>query len=286
MENYYHLNNAYTTDPLPLSDLYLVQIGRLYCPKGFVIGSHVHMNWFELTIVTDGEGSIFTNNVEVPVKSGDIYLSFPADVHKIVSSAENPLKYDFFSFFTENETLHTEMENILNSFQDERSRLFSDERIKSLVGQGIAEFCDTDNLYSRELLPNIFRQIIIYLIRDFKNKAATPFSNVNQAEILCYQVMNYIDTHIFVLKNLRQLSEVINYNYSYLSTLFKKTTGRTLLDYYGSSRLKTAKSLIREGKLKISEIAEHLNYASVYAFSKAYKKKYGVPPTASRKKET
>ena len=72
--------------------------------------------------------------------------------------------------------------------------------------------------------------------------------------------------------------------YDYLSSLFKKTTGRTLLDYYQSSRLRVARSLVKENNLKINEIAELLNYSSVYAFSKAYKNKYGICPTGLRKK--
>ena len=284
MDKYYHFDMPFLSNPFRFNDVYLVQIGRLYGKENFEAGKHLHMNWFELTIVTDGEGVITTNGVDIPVKNGDIYLSFPADVHNIRANLNTTIKYDFFSFYTVNERWNAALENILNEFHDARDRLFSDERISALVGNGIAEFTNEENEYREELLTNIFQQIIIYLLRDFKNKKATQtFANVNQAEILCYQMMNYIDTHIFALKNLHQLSDVINYNYSYLSNLFKKTTGRTLLEYYQNSKLKKARSLIKENKLKISEISDHLNYSSVYAFSKAYKKKYGVCPTATRK---
>ena len=137
------------------------------------------------------------------------------------------------------------------------------------------------------MLADILNQIVIYLIRDFQRKKGSyVYPSVNAAEILCYQIMYYIDTHIFALKNLTELSHFTNYNYSYLSTLFKKTTGRTVLEYYQESKLKTARCMIQEKKLKIGEIADLLNYSSVYAFSKAYKKKYGISPAADRKNAT
>ena len=68
------------------------------------------------------------------------------------------------------------------------------------------------------------------------------------------------------------------YSYGYLSALYKKTTSNTLSDYYRNKKLELAKHLVIEKKLKIGEIAEILNYSSVYAFSKAFKNKFGVSP--------
>lgn len=286
MKNYYHLNNIYRPDPLRLGDIYLIQIGRMFCLENTSYESHLHLNWFELTVVTDGEGSVTTNNVNIPVKSGDIYLSFPADVHQIHSSAEHPLKYDFFSFYTTNPAFNEQLEKILTQFQDPHERTFSDSRIQTLIVNSIAEFHHSDDalILSKELLENTFHSVIIYLIRDFNEKSLKKNQyNVNRADILCYQIMNYIDTHIFTLKNLNSLETITNYNYSYLSNLFKKTTNITLQEYYLNSKLNAAKQLIKERKLKIGEIAELLNYSSIYVFSHAYKNKYGVSPQEERR---
>jgi AraC-like DNA-binding protein len=266
-----------------------VQIGRRFCKENTVVDKHVHLNWFELTIVQGGEGIIRTNGKDIPVRSGDIHLSLPADLHEILSSKTKPLKYDYCSFAPEKEKWKTELERIIRDFNHAQSRVFSDERIKMLVNNAIAEYCEENREYSKDVLSSIFTQIVAYLIRDFKEKEKPVRSvNLNQAENLCYQAMNYIDTHVFTLKSLSQFSEIFSYNYSYFSALFKKTTGRTLLEYFQSAKLKKAKSLLLENSMTVSEISEHLNYSSVYAFSKAFKKKYGVCPTAIRaeKKQT
>ena len=118
----------------------------------------------------------------------------------------------------------------------------------------------------------------MYIIRNFNNSKRDD-RTVSDAEILCLQLMNYIDTHIYSLCNLYDLSDKFNYNYSYLSALFKKTTNKTLAEYFRNRKLETAKVLILEKNKKIGEIAEMLNYSSTFAFSKAFKEKYGISPS-------
>jgi mannose-6-phosphate isomerase-like protein (cupin superfamily) len=94
----YHLNNNYE-EPLQFGETLLIQIGRRFCETGEVIPTHAHRDWFELTIVTKGTGTIITNGKATQVKGGDIYLSFPCDLHEIHADC-NRLEYDFFSLLS------------------------------------------------------------------------------------------------------------------------------------------------------------------------------------------
>lgn len=279
----YHLDHFFET-PLKIDDINLVQIGRMFCSPETVIDEHLHLNWFELTIATEGKGILKTNSENIPIKSGDIYLSFPADVHTIYSDKSEPLKYDYLSFYPLNPEYLAKFEKIILHYQYPNSRLFFDSRISFLLESALLEFQNQNLQYRIETLSHILHLIEIFLIRkfDIENNHETLL-NPKQKEIFCFQVMNYIDTHIFTLKNLNEISTITNYNYSYISKLFRQTTGQTLLEYYSNSRLKKASVLISENRLKMKEIAGLLNYSSVYAFSKAYKEKYGIAPTATRK---
>lgn len=280
----YHIEKNFFDDSLFFGSCRLIQIGRLYCSGSTVVRKHAHFNWFELTVVTDGKGTVYTNDVGVPVKRGDIYLSFPCDFHSIVPDPDEPLKYDFFSFSSEDPEYSADLDRIVSTHMPADRRIIRSETISSLVSNAIAE-TDRSSPYSNKLLGAIFEQIIIRLIRKFLYDIKSPEHswNATDSEALCYQLMNYIDTHVYTMTSLDELSEMSNYNYSYLSSLFRKTTLTTLADYYRNRRLETAKSLIEENKLSITHIAELLNYSSIYTFSRAFKEKYGISPGKYKK---
>jgi len=281
----YHINKLFEFGQVNLDGIFLRQIGRLYCSAETEIAEHMHpQDLFELTIVTDGEGTVFTNSVATKVSRGDIYVSFPLDAHKIVSSKTAPLKYDFFAFALDDCELKQELKRISREYHSPHSRVIRDERIELLISNAIAEI-DSDNYQSNQLLSALFKQVIIYITRAFRS--LTPqnlYNNPSQHEILCYKLTNYIDTHIYSMKNLSELSKITGYSYGYLSTVFKKTTSYSLLSYYQNKKLDVARLLILENKISITEISEMLNYSSVYALSKAFTKQYGKSPRDYRTK--
>lgn len=278
MNSNYHLDNVYFSNPLEFDDIFLLQIGRLYCKNTTVVDTHIHTDLFELTVVTDGVGTVTTNGVPTQVKSGDIYLSMPCDIHKIESDMKNPLKYDFLAFTIKDNEFKTELYRIAEEYHSPDMRLFHDELVRRLTANAIAELTSA-NMYSNQLLNSVFRQILIYLIRDFQKTPDRNYpDNATSAEILCYRLMNYIDTHIYTMKNLSELCDATDYSYGYLSAQFKKNTSETLYEYYNKKRTDAACLLLKENKLTVSEISETLGYSTPYAFSKAFKNKFGLSP--------
>ena len=249
-----------------------------------MVDKHAHIDWYELTIVTQGKGTVITNDVEIPVRQGDIYLSFPCDFHAIVSDRTDPLRYDFFSFKTEDTELWEALIRVMETHARPDVRTVRDNVIASLVSGAIAEL-DRDDRYTAEMLKASFTQILVRLLRHFESGTETEHArySVTEAEALCYRLMNYIDTHIYTMTSLEELAEVTNYNYSYLSSLFHKTTSGMLTDYYRRRRLETARLLIEEGGLNITEIASLLRYSSIYTFSRAFKEYFNLSPSQYRK---
>ena len=279
----FHINKYFGSESLLIEDFHLVQIGRLYFAPLDFIKPHKQGDWFELTIVTDGEGSIFANGVATTVTRGSIFLSLPSDIHEIRSSRDAPLKYDFLCFYTDNEKYSDALKK-LSACLTPDNRVFSDERISALVCDAIMELINARD-YSNELLYAIFNQIVIYIIRDFEfGFTVDRKRNASQAEGICYRIMNYIDTHIYTMQGLSDLADAMQYNYSYLSDLFCKVTSDTLLHYYRTRRLEAAKLLLSEGKLSVGEIADLLHYASIYTFSRAFKEAFGTSPAQYRKR--
>ena len=283
--NNYRLSREFFKEPLELDGICVAQVGRLLSKKGTLIEVHVHTRLFEFTVVTDGEGFIFTNGTPTRVKKGDIYLSLPCDVHRIETDPEKLLKFDNVAFFIEDNPLKEEFDRIHQEFYFYKSRVFRDERIRPLISSAILEL-NSDEPYKKDILTSIFKQILIYALRSLRSTTPNQINdNMSQAEIVCHKIMNYIDTHVYSMKKLEELSEICDYSYGYLSSIFKKTTGSSLSNYYQERKLESSRLLILENKLSVTEIAETLNYSSVYSFSKAFTKHFGASPQKYRKQK-
>lgn len=173
------------------------------------------------------------------------------------------------------------MKNITRNYRGGDKRIFQDSKISQLIEYAISEFISQEQPHSQAALSDIFQLIIVYLIRDFNNIHQNT-TTVSEPEILCFQLMNYIDTHIYTIKKLEELAPKFNYSYGYLSGLFQRTTGKTLSEYHKHRKMETGKALILEKKKRISEIAEMLGY-NLYSFSKAFKNTYGISPKIMQK---
>ena len=282
----FHINFFYDPKSKALGSVNLLQIGRLFANENTLVESHAHSNFFELTVVLEGEGTVYANSVPTNVKRNDIYLSFPNDIHKIVSDPNNPLKFDFLAFSPVEPTLSAELKKIEMAHVAPTNRTFRDKNIPLLIDMGISELLNDDS--QTEIMDSILRLIILHIVKNFtkkpsKNKASQM--NPTKSDELCYQLMSYINSHIYEIKNLEELAESTNYCYPHLSSLFKRHTSQTLSEYFRFQKLEKAKSLMEETELSLTEIAEKLNYASIYSFSKAFKKQYKLSPGEYRKNQ-
>ena len=277
--NYHYIQNY--NPPVSYGNISLLQIGTAHMQPNTRVGVHSHVDFFELTAVTSGKGIISTNNVPVPVGEGDIYVSFPFDGHMLDSDSEEVMNYNFLAFFIKSNELLQDMEKLVLSNKSPSERIIRNETLSALLTSAISEM-KKERKYQKEYLESLFTQIVIQVIRSFNKHYAVP-SAPNKREELCYQVMDYINSNIYSIRSLSELSKHFSYDYTYISKIFTQTTSQSISEYYRFQRLEVAKELIRRGEFKLTEIAEKLNYSSIYAFSKAFKSQYSVSPREYRK---
>ncbi len=276
--NDYLIDFQFIKQPVYFDGIRLYQVGKKFCNEFTIVPSHTHINWFELTVVLEGKGKIYVNRNVAHVSEGDIFLSFPCDIHKIESDTNNPLKYSFLSFCLESENYKEDFNNITQNYYECEKRVFRDATIPTLIDQLIMEM--SLNEYGKEKVVScVLQQLLIFIHRDFSQRKNKNISNkVNHNEILCYKIMRYIDNNLFDIEILTDISKHFNYNYSYIAKIFKKTTNLTITQYLSNKKLERAKILIKEGNLSFTKIAELLNYASIYSFSKMFKLHFGLSP--------
>jgi AraC-like DNA-binding protein len=75
------------------------------------------------------------------------------------------------------------------------------------------------------------------------------------------------------------LAEKLNYDYTYLASLFSETEGRTIEQFVLLHKIERIKELIIYDELNLTDIAFKLHYSSVAALSNQFKKMTGLTPS-------
>ncbi len=75
------------------------------------------------------------------------------------------------------------------------------------------------------------------------------------------------------------LSESMQTDYTYLSSLFSESTGNTIEHYIIANKIERVKELLLYDELNLTEISYKLHYSSVAHLSNQFKKVTGMTPT-------
>jgi AraC-like DNA-binding protein len=108
-------------------------------------------------------------------------------------------------------------------------------------------------------------------------------SSRNQAEpVAIWKARKYIEEHAGEELSLPRVAKAVNIHPNYLSEKFKQVTGIKFVDYIARARFNTACDLLRNGNLRVSEIAFAAGFQSLSQFNRVFKRFSGKSPTQYR----
>ena len=123
-----------------------------------------------------------------------------------------------------------------------------------------------------------------YILDYYSKLLGEVYKNVKgreSAEIVA--VKDYIRENFKKEISLKELSEVACISQSYLSTLFKKETGKNYKDYLVEIRMEEAIRLLLSTEMKTYEIAYEIGYNNSRRFVDTFKNIYNMSPMEYRK---
>lgn len=129
---------------------------------------------------------------------------------------------------------------------------------------------------SEELFDYLIRKIII----SYEKAARLKKQDENRPIRI---VKQYVAEHYQDPLTLEQVSFVADLSPSYLSTVFKKDTGMTFLEYLSKIRMDAAKRLLKETNRTVADICGLVGYNDVRHFTKTFTKYSGLKPNEYRK---
>ena len=81
--------------------------------------------------------------------------------------------------------------------------------------------------------------------------------------------------------NLPYIAETLGYTPNYISTVFKKETGISVVQYITEQRMLAAKQLLSVQKLSVNVVCEKVGYTNPFYFSRRFKAYFGYAPSNS-----
>lgn len=123
------------------------------------------------------------------------------------------------------------------------------------------------------LLTQIMRQSWQPLEERFKTTSKLQLTGVKE----------YLDTHFQEKITLDELSSKFYINKFYLSRVFKKEYGVSIMSYVLQNRITKAKQLLRFSDKTLTAIALEVGFPEPYYFSRIFKQLEGISPSEYRK---
>ncbi|MBQ7164170.1 MAG: helix-turn-helix domain-containing protein [Clostridia bacterium] len=253
-----------------------VSVGRERCsPAKKKIGP-VLRNRFTVQLITSGKGYFEAGGKSYVLGENDVMFIPANQVISYYPDNKDPWVYYWFEyvgqnairineragFSAENPVYHTNLTKELSQIMEKMCAV-DDER--------------TDDLITVSLIYEFFSLIIKERI------SQKPHSQSSRDETI-KNILFYInDNYNHPSLSLKELSEIFNFNASYLSRLFKQCVSMPFVQYLTALRMQKAGNLLQRDDASIKSIALSVGYRDPLYFTREFRRYYEVTPTQYRK---
>jgi len=278
----YHFDRDYGLTTPVFDNFVLYQIGELYGEESYSVGEHPQ--WcYEITYIESGACTVYSNGKGIPAHAGDIIFNSNNTVHDIVADKGNRMRFLYIGFdIPESARSAPELRDILQYFDTTEVACMSDRfGVGDLMHKLLQEFyCEYAGFH--EAVASYLKLIVLLTYRN--GHLESQPSNLKSASdesigATVYKIVRYVDEHLCEIDSIRTIANELNYNYSYLSFLFKRRTGITLQKYIVNKKMERALTLLTERGQTVSQVAATLGYKSVQSFSKVFSSVYNKSPS-------
>ena len=231
------------------------------------------------------------DNVGYCLRQGDMIFHKPCEFHNVFANGVVAPNLVVVSFECNSPSMTYFEGKLMKAGEDERellARIVKEARdaFSSPLNDPdlkMMERATSSAFGSEQMITLLLEQMLIRLIRRGAEKSRdikiSSSVKLRSDRDLVNRVIAHMDENKTQNLSFSQVCRFSAQSATNLKTIFKAETGYGVMEYYRLLKIEAAKTMLREGKGNITQIADKLGYTSVHYFSRYFKQATGMTPS-------
>jgi len=248
--------------------------------------THIH-DHPEIYYLLSGARYYFIKDRTYYIARGDLVLIRPNELHKTLDAGAPSHKRVLIHFDSECIIKSgPEGIDIIRDMFEKGSPVLhipeqNREHIESLIRDMFREIADSSRWFDTSL-KSLLLQLLISAGRCGQKKIMEDTARLDATQRKVQEIIDYINENYSSDISLTDISKKFYLSSSYLSKIFKKTTGFNLIEYLNSVRIREARRILCETGHKIIDVADEAGFSSISQFGRVFKAQTGLSPLQYR----
>lgn len=253
------LVDRFPVKPIQASDIVPVRAGYQRCDPGFNFGPVVRDS-FTIQYVVSGRGAVFKGNTKFTITPTQCFILRPGETFRLRADVLDPWTYIWIGFRTSLELPELYLQDVIPGKDFENLFL---------------SIANCNKPANRPLEP-LLLSYIWKLLFSFQQMNTSVDKTYKKTEEYVEQACLLIQNH-YASISVQEIAQALHLNRSYLSRIFKESTGLSIQSYLTNTRLQAARSLILQD-YTVSQASAMVGYSDIASFSRAFKNYYKISP--------
>lgn len=247
---------------------------RTDTPEPSVYPMHAH-DKCEILYIVSGQGNFTVEGLSYPAAPGDVFITRPAETHKINMKPDIP--YERYALhFSSDMIKRLGFGSLLSPFYDRQlgtlNRYTNDSFSSVIYAHCIESACSHGADKQR-----ITAYLLAFLSEISNSFCGTRFEGCKRVQTPETSLVDYVNNHLFEDITLEGLGRQFYMSENSVNRMFRRAAGTTVGEYIRIKRLLSARERIRCGDFA-ADAAAACGFGDYSAFYRAYKKHFGRSP--------